>query len=51
MLYGLYPSDKVNHTINLKSVMSFKTEVAYLKTVPAGVSLSYGRTFTTKKKV
>ena len=50
MLYGLYPSTKVNHTINLKPVMSFKTEVAFLKTVPAGASLSYGRTFTTKEK-
>ncbi len=50
MLYGLYPSLKVTHRIHLKPAMSFKTQVAYLKTVPAGVSLSYGRTFITEKK-
>lgn len=49
-LYGLYPSLKVTHSIHLKPAMSFKTQVAYLKTVPAGVSLSYGRTFVTRKK-
>lgn len=50
MLYGLYPSPKVTHRIHLKPAMSFKTQVAYLKTVPAGVSLSYGRTFTSRRK-
>jgi len=50
MLYGLYPSLKVTHSIHLKPAMSFKTQVAYLKTVPAGISLSYGRTFITRKK-
>ena len=50
MLYGLYPSLKVTHSIHLEPAMSFKTQVAYLKTVPAGISLSYGRTFVTRKK-
>jgi len=49
-LYGLYPSPKVTRTASLKPAMSFKTEIVYLKKVPAGCSLSYGRTFTTKKK-
>lgn len=50
MLYGLYPSPRTNRSIPLKPAMSFKTQVIYLKKVPAGYSLSYGRTFTTRKK-
>lgn len=50
MLYGLYPSPEVSHRPHLKPAMSFKTKVAFLKTVPAHISLSYGRTFTTKKR-
>ncbi|MBE0478881.1 alanine racemase [Candidatus Aerophobetes bacterium] len=50
MLYGLYPSLMITHSILLKPAMSFKTQIVYLKTVPAGVSLSYGRSFTTTKK-
>lgn len=50
MVYGLYPSPRTNRTLPLKPAMSFKTQVIYLKKVPAGYSLSYGRTFTTRKK-
>ena len=50
MMYGLYPSKEVTHTINLKPAMSFKTAIAYLKTVPAGTSISYGRSFIARKK-
>lgn len=50
MIYGLYPSKQVTHTINLKAAMSFKTAVAYLKTVPPGTSIGYGRSFITQKR-
>jgi len=50
ILYGLYPSPEMNRTIPLKPAMSFKTKITYLKRVPAGYSLSYDRTFTTKRK-
>jgi len=50
ILYGLYPSPEINRTIPLKPAMSFKTKITYLKRVPAGYSLSYDRTFTTKRK-
>lgn len=47
-IYGLYPSDEVfREKVELRPAMSLKAKVAYVKTVPAGTSVSYGRTFTT----
>lgn len=49
IVYGLYPSDEVDHGIlKLRPAMSLKTEVAYVKKVPAGFKVSYGCTYTTK---
>ena len=45
ILYGLYPSEEVKNKIDLKPVMQLKTVVSQVKTIPAGVSISYGRTF------
>jgi len=50
MIYGLYSDMNAKRIIKLKPVMSFKTEITYLKEVPAGRSISYGRTFITKKR-
>ncbi|MCE5285348.1 MAG: alanine racemase [Pelosinus sp.] len=47
ILYGLWPSDEVKHTIELMPAMCFKTQIAYIKQMPAGQSISYGRTFFT----
>lgn len=48
-IYGLYPSEEVlRHRIVLKPALSLKAKVAHVKTVPAGVSISYGRTHITK---
>jgi len=47
ILYGLWPSQDVNKTINLKPTMLFKTRLAYVKDVAPGTSVSYGRTYTT----
>lgn len=49
-IYGLAPSKEIIHTMNLKPAMTFKTAVAYLKTVPLGSPISYGRTFITQKE-
>jgi len=46
-IYGLYP--KENLKINLKPVLSLKTEVVFIKRVPAGYGVSYGQTYITKK--
>lgn len=49
-LYGLYPSHHVHHDlIKLKPVMTLKARVAFVKEVPAGCSISYGRTYFTQE--
>jgi alanine racemase len=50
MIYGLYPSTEVSHSIELKPAMSFLTKVIFVKRVSFGCPISYGRTFTTQKE-
>lgn len=47
-VYGLYPSDAVSRQVKLKPVLSLKARVARVREVPAGTSVSYGRTFRTE---
>ncbi|WP_027356504.1 alanine racemase [Desulfofundulus thermocisternus] len=47
IMYGLWPSSEVRRVIDLKPAMQLKARVAYIKRVPAGTSISYGRKFTT----
>lgn len=47
-LYGLWPSNEVSKDIiNLTPVLSWRTHIAYIKEVPAGVGISYGGTYVT----
>jgi len=46
-IYGLYPSPEVKRVIRLKPALKLKTRIVYLKKLPAGKSISYGRTHTT----
>ncbi len=48
-LYGLYPSGQVKKLIPLKPVMSLHTSIAFIKDVPAGTAISYGRTYVTSR--
>lgn len=49
-LYGLYPSDAVDHQrLSLQPAMALKTRVIQLKQVPAGTQVSYGATYTTPR--
>jgi alanine racemase len=49
-LYGLYPSDEVEKSrVNLKPVMSWKTQIVHLKTLPPGEAVSYGGMFITQR--
>jgi alanine racemase len=48
-LYGLRPSDEVEPTIPLRPAMTLKSRVARVRTLPAGSSISYGRTYTTSE--
>lgn len=48
IIYGLVPSDEVPaDTVALKPVLSWKSAVTYVKTLPAGVPVSYGGTYIT----
>jgi alanine racemase len=49
LAYGFYPSARVPRTIPVEGVMSFKSRVAQLRTVPAGRFISYGRTYQTQR--
>lgn len=49
VLYGLYPRIDLKEKINFIPVMTIKTRIVFLKEVPAGRSISYGRRFTTVK--
>jgi len=49
MLYGLYPADRLRSGIVLKPALRWTTRIVQIKTVPAGVGLSYGHTFTTRR--
>lgn len=48
LLYGLYPKDK--KVIDVYPIMSLKTKVCYLKWIDKGNSVSYGRTYRSKKR-
>jgi alanine racemase len=50
MLYGSYPDKRFEKLIDLRPVMQLKTQILQLKQVPPGFSISYGRTFVTKRE-
>lgn len=51
VLYGCYPSSEVDRDqLSIKPVMSVKANIAHLKRVPPGFSVSYGRKFTTGRE-
>jgi alanine racemase len=51
ILYGCCPSVRTNaETGPLQPVMSVKAKIAFLKRVPIGTSVSYGRKFTTQRE-
>jgi alanine racemase len=50
MLYGYSSYKDKENRVFLEPVLSFKTRIVHLKTVPAGTPVSYGGTFVTEKK-
>ena len=47
--YGLHPSEEVHlERMAMKPVMSLKSRVVHVKTLPAGYGISYGATYVTK---
>lgn len=50
-MYGHYPGSWLKKgTLNLRAALSFKSSIIFLKEVPAGTPISYGRTFYTSGK-
>lgn len=49
--YGLYPSSEVDKSkLELMPAMSLKSRVSYVKTISAGQSVSYGRTYISERE-
>ncbi|BAY28538.1 alanine racemase [Nostoc carneum NIES-2107] len=44
-VYGLYPSEHLQNTINLQPVLQVKARVTQVKTISAGTGVSYGHQF------
>ncbi len=49
ILYGLMPARWMDGMLPLRPMMALKTKAAMVKTVPAGVTVSYGRQYTTDR--
>lgn len=47
ILYGMMPSPGMQNSLALRPAMEMKTVISQIKEVPAGVPVSYGRTFVT----
>jgi alanine racemase len=50
MLYGYDPLEQRSAGADLRPVLSLVTRIAFIKKVPSGVPISYGRTFVTKRE-
>lgn len=51
LLYGYYPSDLIDkNTLEIKPAMTLKANIVFIKRVPPGYSISYGRKFTTERE-
>ena len=51
IMYGHCPNYPLEVPFEMKSVMTVKSIVSQLKTIPAGTQISYGRTFTADKEM
>ena len=49
-LYGLDPSGDTERVLKVKPAMAIRARITDIKTVEAGVGISYGHTFVTKEK-
>lgn len=49
-LYGISPNLRLTHASALVPILSWKTRVITVKTVPVGATVGYGRTYKVKKK-
>lgn len=47
ILYGYYPDESLKGRLDLKPALKLKSKISYIKTVPAGTAISYGRRYVT----
>ncbi|MDD2586594.1 MAG: alanine racemase [Syntrophomonadaceae bacterium] len=46
ILYGLYPSSEIDRNkLDIIPAMTFKSRISFIKNLPAGYTISYGRTY------
>jgi len=45
LLYGVYPSNQVPHSVNIKPALSWKSHVVYFKVIKPGHPVGYGSTW------
>lgn len=50
-LYGMWPSDEVNHSFPIAPVLSLHSHVVFVKKIPAGTPISYGGTFVSDREM
>lgn len=50
MLYGYCPNEELKENIQLKPVCKLKSKISFIKEVEEKTSISYGRTYITKRK-
>ena len=50
MMYGVYPSREMMHPLKISPVMSWKSRIVAVKTIPKGGSVSYGRNWIAEKE-
>jgi len=51
-IYGLYPSSQVDKAkLDLTPAMRLKSRISYVKTISAGQSVSYGRTYISEQEI
>lgn len=50
MLYGAFPSPDAARTAHLEPVMTLSARIVFIKTVPPGTTVSYGRTWTARRQ-
>lgn len=48
-LYGLYPADAVKNKISLQPVLSWRTKIIQVKTIPKNASVGYAGDYTAKR--
>ncbi len=50
MIYGLLPFNNADKFVKLKKVLTLKSKIVFLKTLPKGKYISYSKTYCTKRK-